>query len=140
MLQYLQEQFDDFNEVLVKWYLGMDESPIHDLNAVATKVRKGAMLDMALSSVGFDAESVRDLRPTVKVLKDIGFKIEMALHIWSFGIGFGAEYWIDRRKNFSFTKATMYYCGMYGFTSAVLQQRAIMASINMADDALNSFA
>jgi hypothetical protein len=140
MLQYLQKQFDDLNEALVKWYLGTEESPIHDLNAAAAKVRKGALVDFALSSVGLSVDSVRDLRPTIGVLKDIGFKLEAALHILSLGVGFGAEYWVDRRKNFSFTKATMYYFAMYGFTSAVLQHRAINESIKMADEALNTFS
>ena len=133
------ENFDNFNEQLVNYFLNLDDSKLGALHEVSTKVRKGAKLDIALSQVGLSVGDLRDLKPTVEQMYSIGSKLDLALHIVSFGVATGAEYYIDRRKNFSFTKVTLYYAGLYGFTSSVLQHQTILGLIREANEALDSF-
>ena len=134
MLQY----FGYLQQYITEWYLGTEETTIENLNAAAEKVKRGVMVDEALKAVGMSREDLEEITKHIQSLSRVGVGFEIGLHVGSLTVGFGTEYVIDRRKNFSFLKAFMYYAATYGFTSAVLQHRIMNTMLSSGNDSLKS--
>jgi hypothetical protein len=131
-MDFLQKSFDDLNDYLVSWYIGVDQASLLDINKVASQMRRGVAVDAALSMVGLSSLNVKNLNDQLSVVTDVSKKIDYGLHAFSMLIGFGGEYYIDRRKNYSFTKATFYYFAAYAFLGTALQHQAIIQSLDEA--------
>jgi hypothetical protein len=133
------EVLNNLNTYLMNWYLGVPESPIKDIDKTSKRVRNGAMIEAAMKSMGLAKEDLIGFRETFAATKRFGTYLEIFLQTTSLGVGFGTEYYIDRRKNFSFLKAFMYYMATFGFLNASINTYIITTGINQVDEALNSF-
>jgi hypothetical protein len=119
---------------------GDPKGALNRLKEATLQVTLGKSIDAALVSVGLSAAQISEMAPVVKKLRETARVLDISLHVFAFLVGTGVEYYLDRRKNFSFTKASMYYAALYAFTSATLHQQAIIGSLSVAENALETLS
>ena len=109
------------------------------IKEAATIVTTGITPGNALSMMGVDMSSVRDLKPIVKDVYKKAALFDFINHVICLLIAAGCEYYLDRRKNFSWVKLFLYYGALYGFNTSLIHQQVILISLKHTASAIETF-
>ena len=113
-------------------------SALYELGTDPAKLKARLSAAGTGSLTGLTLASLQNYKPVLTNFREVSEKVDIILHIIMIGLGIGAEYFVDRRKDFSFVKATLYYCALYGFTVGALHQRAIIEIFKAGEASLET--
>ena len=116
------------------------------IGLMGTRIKEAAMMvttgitpGNALSMMGVDVSSVRNLKPVLADVHQKAVWFDIINHVSCILIAGGCEYYLDRRKHFSWVKFFIYYCALYGFNTSLIHQQVILVSMKQTKDAIETF-
>ena len=105
----------------------------------AAMVTTGVTPGNALSMMGVDMSSIRKLKPVLASVQEKARLFDLLNHVGCILVAGGAEYYLDRRKHFSWVKFFIFYCALYGFNTSVIHQQVVLISLQKTGEAIETF-
>ena len=125
------EAFDDFNQNI--------SNVAERVLDASSAVTSGVTAENALGMFGLELPNIRHLKPKIQKVREKAIAFDLMNHATCMVLAGGAEFYLDRKKHFSFVKFALYYAAIYGFNSAVIHHVVILHSLKLTEEAIETF-